>query len=134
MSECIVYNGGMFNNELLTATSDDVVYDFTFIGHESENLAHGKIPYYSNVEWTLGINNTIEIPAAYYESIEVKQKIPELGPQYIYPTIRGITAGVKGAYMTGNVVVAAIQGISPDVIRKGVQIGPYVGVFEGYVD
>ena len=36
--------------------------------------------------------------------------------------------------MTGDVFVGGIVGISNDVIRKGVQIGPYTGTFEGWVD
>ena len=86
------------------------------------------------VQAELPINGTYTIPEGHASSVKVTQEIPVIGPQYIVPTINGLKAGVKGAYMTGNVVIAAIQGISEDVIKKGVQIGPYTGKFEGFVD
>ena len=36
MAECILYNGGMFNNDYLTAKPEDVKYGQTFIGAGTE--------------------------------------------------------------------------------------------------
>lgn len=134
MADCIVYSGGMFDNSALTARKEDVKAGAVFIGVESEENNTGDMPDYSDIAQQLSINGTFEIPTGHINSVTIGQDIPTLGPQYIYPTVNGLSAGVKGAYMTGNVVVAAIQGISEEVIKKGVTIGPYTGIFEGYVD
>lgn len=134
MAECRVYNGSAFNNEILTAKREDVLPPYIFVGNESENAAVGSMVENGTVQAELPINGTYMIPEGHANSVKVTQEIPVIGPQYIVPTINGLKAGVKGAYMTGNVVIAAIQGISEDVIKKGVQIGPYTGKFEGFVD
>ena len=134
MADCILYNGGMFDNGALTAKKGDVKHNVMFIGSESEEKQAGTMPDFADISQTLPINGIIEIPKGHIDSVTVKQSIPTLGPQYIYPTVSGLSAGVKGAYMTGNVVIAAIHRISNEVIKKGVSIGPYTGTFEGYVD
>lgn len=134
MAECRIYNGSAFNNETLTAKKKDVLPSYMFIGQESEKAASGEMIENGILQAELPINGTYKIPEGHADSVKVTQNIPTLGPQYIFPTISGLNAGVKGTYMTGDVVIAAIQGISPEVIKKGVQIGPYTGTFEGYVD
>ena len=44
MAECILYNGGMFNNDYLTAKPEDVKYGQTFIGAGTENTQEGTMP------------------------------------------------------------------------------------------
>ena len=134
MAECILYNGGMFNNDYLTAKPEDVKYGQTFIGAGTENTQEGTMPTYYNVEHDFPINGKFSIPEGYFVSITLKQDIPTLGAQYVDPSINGTTAGVKGTYMTGNVFIGGISGLSSAVIKKGVKIGPYIGTFEGWVD
>ena len=43
MAECILYNGGMFNNDYLTAKPEDVKYGQTFIGAGTENAQEGTM-------------------------------------------------------------------------------------------
>lgn len=105
MAECILYNGGMFNNDYLTAKPEDVKYGQTFIGAGTENTQEGTMPTYYNV----GISC--------FNVIETK-----------YPS------GIENFPLMGNVFVGGISGISSAVIKKGVKIGPYIGTFEGWVD
>ncbi|MCI9592065.1 MAG: hypothetical protein HFG42_16270 [Lachnospiraceae bacterium] len=127
--------GGKLNLKDLTARPEDVVSPLTFLGSGSDSVQTGVIPSKGSPEYTLPINGELRLAPGSYAGGKVYQQIPTLGQQQVNPGKNRVTVECKDKYMTGNIIVSPIKGLTPEVIKKGEYVGGVgPGLWEGYVN
>lgn len=127
--------GGVIDVDGLTAVQGDVRASKTFIGQGSEEKKSGTIVERGSPNLTMPINGTVTLPEGYYTGGKITQSIPTLGEQKVTPGKNAVTVNTSGKYMTGNVIVAPIKGLTPSVIKKGEYVGNVgPGTYEGYIN
>lgn len=131
--------GNAVNTYLLTATADKVKSGKVFVGNGDGEKATGTMPIIPPITKSMGINETYIIPAGYHNGQDnFSQSVTLLGQQNVSPSVNMQTIAIKDKYMTGNVIIHGIQGLSPEVIKYGVTIGSgtnsVTGTFQGFVD
>lgn len=131
--------GNSVDTYSLTATPDKVKSGKVFIGRGDGDKQTGTMPLIPSVAKTMNINETYSIVPGYHNGEDkFSQNITTLGQQNISPSINMQTIDTKNKYMTGNVIIQGIQGLSPEVIKDGITIGSgnnsVTGTFQGFVD
>lgn len=132
---CIYKIGGGIDVDELTAVPGDVRASKNFIGQGSEEKQNGAIVERGSPTLTLPINGVVTLPEGYYTGGKITQSIPTLGQQTVNPGKNAVTVNTSGKYMTGNIVVNPIKGLTPSVIKKGEYVGNVgPGTYEGFVN
>ena len=125
--------GGGADLDLVTANAGDILYNKVIVGPDGEPLT-GTMPNRGGVSISLPINGTYDVPPGYHNgSGKITQSIPTLGAQTVVPTNVAKTVATSGKYMTGNIVVKEVAGLSAGNIKKNAVVGGITGSFEGYV-
>ena len=119
----------------LTAAPADVAKGEIFYGLGSDKPQVGSVANRGVLRQSIGANGSYVIPPGIYEAGGyVNQNIEIQDGFVINPVAGGSSAGVRGKFLTGNVVVNGVANLSPENIRKGAFIGTVAGTFEGYVN
>ena len=127
--------GGKLNLGDLTAKPEDVVSPYSFLGAGSDASQVGTIINRGNPEYNLPVNGEIRLPAGNYSGGTISQQVPTIGEQRVNPGKNRVTVSCKDKYMTGNIIISPIQGLTPEVIKKGEYVGGVgPGLWEGYVN
>lgn len=131
--------GNAVDTYSLTAKPENVKSGKVFVGQGDGEKKTGTMPVISPVTKDMSINETFNISPGYHNGKDsFSQNIATLGAQNIRPSMDVQTISVKNKYMTGDVVIQGIQGLTPDVIKDGVTIGSgnnsITGTFQGFVD
>lgn len=127
--------GGGIDVDGLTAVQGDVRASKTFIGQGSEEKKSGTIVERGSPSLTMPINGTVTLPEGYYAGGKITQSIPTLGQQTVTPGKNAVTVNTSGKYMTGNIVIKPIKGLTPSVIKKGEYVGNVgPGTYEGFIN
>lgn len=123
------------NTEELTAQETDVFDNATFIGAGSEAIRTGSGSNRGAPTYNLDINGQVNLPEGKYTGGVVRQDIPVLGEQRVYPTSKNISLPTKDVYMGGNIILNAIPNLVPENIKKGEYVGGVgPGTWEGYLN
>lgn len=69
----------------------------------------------------------------YSNGVRVNGGIASMGAQSVAPGAAVQTVSCRGKYMTGDVTVQAVAGLTAANIKKGVTVGGVTGTWEGYV-
>lgn len=138
MSEVILLSGGsLFFDDDYTAVPSDVIQGKKFLGRGSQNVQAGTKPVVSPIDQVLPINGTYNIEAGYHNAAQrIYQDIPTKGGQTLTPVGNGQTISIAGNYITGNVVLNALENFDPVNIKRGVTVGigdqAITGNYEGF--
>lgn len=136
MAECILLKSSD-QPELdgLTAVPSDVLEGETFMGYGSEEIQAGAIPKKGSPAITIPINGSAQLEYGYYTGGTVSQNIPVYSGGNVGYGKEQVTINTSGKYASGNIVLPAIKGLTPDVIKKGAYVGGVgPGTWEGYVN
>lgn len=102
--------------------------------HNGSGYVDQAITNRGAVSASLGINGTYTIPEGYHNGAgKVTQSIAAMGAQTVTPGNSQKVVSCSGKYMTGNVTVPAVSGLTAANIKKGVVVGGVTGTWEGYV-
>lgn len=102
--------------------------------HNGSGYVDQAITNRGAVSAALGINGTYTIPEGYHNGAgKVTQSIATMGAQTVTPGNSQKVVSCSGKYMTGNVTVSAVSGLTAANIKKGVVVGGVTGTWEGYV-
>ena len=96
----------------------------------------GKIVAKSLADQTPGnltAGNVLSGAYGYSNGVRVNGGIASMGAQTVTPGNAAKTVSCSGKYMTGNVIVRAVAGLTAANIKKGVTVGGVKGTWEGYV-
>jgi len=118
----------------LTAVPNKVRNGKLFKGAGTDRNQTGTLPTISAVEKEIGLNGRYDIPAGIHDrSSTIKQTtLSVLGSVTVYPTDTAQTVNTTNKYMSGEITVAALTGLTPGNIKKGVTILGVTGTYEGY--
>ena len=135
----LFFKGNSVDFSTLTVTESKVRINKTFIGAGSDDIRTGTVPEYAQSNNNLAINATYNIPAGIHNGIDViSQSITTMTGQTVTPGVGEIVIECAGKYMTGDVVVLAVDNLSADNVKLGAIIGEspgaVTGTFEGFVD
>lgn len=81
----------------------------------------------------LAAGNMLSGAYGYSNGVRVNGGIASMGAQTVTPGNAAKTVSCSGKYMTGNVTVKAVAGLTAANIKKGVTVGGVTGTWEGYV-
>lgn len=135
----LFFKGNSVDYTNLTATETAVRTGKKFIGQGTDDVRTGTVPEHAATNYSLPINGTYNIPAGIHNGIDtINQSIPTMAGQYVTPSSGSTVIECAGKYMTGDIVVYAVDNLSPEMIKYGVTVGEgdgaVVGTFQGFVD
>lgn len=130
-------NGVDYTN--LTATEPKVRTGKTFIGAGSDDIRTGTVPEHAAVTYSLPANGTYNIPIGIHNGDDtISQSIPTMAGQTVTPGVGEIIIECAGKYLTGDIVIMAVDNLYADNIKLGQKVGDapgeVTGTFEGFVD
>jgi hypothetical protein len=123
----------------LTATEVKVRTGKTFIGAGTDDIRTGTVPEYAATTYNLPANGTYSIPVGIHNGDDViSQSITTMTGQTVTPGVGEIIIECAGKYMTGDIIVMAVDNLYPENIKLGQKVGDspgeVTGTFEGFVD
>ena len=81
----------------------------------------------------LAADNMLSDAYGYSNGVRVNGGIASMGAQTVTPGAAVQKVSCRGKYMTGDVTVQAVAGLTAENIKKGVTVGGVAGTWEGYV-
>ena len=81
----------------------------------------------------LAAGNMLSDAYGYSNGVRVNGGIASMGAQTVTPGNAAKTVSCSGKYMTGDVTVQAVAGLTAANIKKGVTVGGVTGTWEGWV-
>ena len=81
----------------------------------------------------LAAGNMLSGAYGYSNGVRVNGGIASMGAQSVAPGAAVQKVSCRGKYMTGDVTVQAVAGLTAANIKKGVTVGGVTGTWEGYV-
>lgn len=135
----LFFKGNSVDYTNLTATESKVRTGKTFIGTGSDDIRTGTAPEYAQVNYNLPANSTYNIPVGIHNGDDViSQSIPTMAGQTVTPGVGEIIIECAGKYMTGDIIIMAVDNLYPENIKLGQKVGDapgeVTGTFEGFVD
>lgn len=135
----LFFKGNSVDFSTLTTTESKVRIGKTFIGAGSDNIRTGTVPEYAQSNNSLAVNATYNIPVGIHNGIDVvSQTEPTMSGQTITPGVGEIVIECAGKYMTGDIVILAVDNLLPENVKLGAIVGEgagaVTGTFEGFVD
>lgn len=118
----------------LTAIPAKVRIGKLFKGAGTDQTQTGTLPTVAAVQREIGLNGRYDIPAGIHDSSStIKQTtLSTMGNTTVYPSETAQTVNTANKYMNGEITVAALSGLTPGNIKKGVTILGVTGTYEGY--
>lgn len=87
----------------------------------------------SQTPGNLAASNMLSGAYGYSNGVRVNGGIASMGAQSVTPGAAVQKVSCRGKYMTGDVTVQAVAGLTAANIKKGVTVGGVTGTWEGYV-
>ena len=135
----LFFKGNSVDYTNLTATESKVRTGKTFIGSGTDDIRTGTVPEHAQVSYSLPANGTYNIPAGIHNGDDtISQSIPTMAGQTVEPGVGEIIIECAGKYMTGDIIVNAVDNLYGYNIKLGQKVGDapgeVTGTFEGFVD
>ena len=135
----LFFKGNSVDYTNLTATEPKVRTGKTFIGSGSDDIRTGTVPEYAQVNYSLPANSTYNIPVGIHNGDDViSQSIPTMAGQTVTPGVGEIIIECAGKYMTGDIIVNAVDNLYDYNIKLNEKVGEapgeVTGTYEGFVD
>lgn len=135
MADCILLTGGSgFDDSEVTATPDSVRVGKLFLGAGNDNVQSGRLNEVPAATYALPLNGRQDIPPGLHSGdVVVRQTgIARMEGTTVYPRDYDQAVNTANKYMDGDIYVAALAGLAPGNIKKGVTILGVTGTYEGY--
>lgn len=135
----LFFKGNSVDYTNLTATELKVRTGKTFIGAGADDIRSGTVPEHAQVSYSLPANGTYNIPVGIHNGDDtISQSIPTMAGQTVTPGVGEIIIECAGKYMTGDIIVNAVDNLYDYNIKRGQKVGDapgeVTGTFEGFVD
>lgn len=135
----LFFKGNSVDSTNLTATELKVRTGKTFIGDGSDDIRTGTVPEHAVTSYSLSVNSTYNIPVGIHNGADtISQSIPTMTGQTVTPGVGEIIIECAGKYLTGDIIVMAVDNLYPENVKLGQKVGEspgeVTGTFEGFVD
>lgn len=116
----------------LTAVEDLVRKGKKFIGRGSPDIRTGTLAEKDETSYKLPINGTYNIPAGIHNAEDtVDQEIATMAGQIVTPGAGPVVIQCAGKYMTGDIIVYAVENLTAENIKFGEVVGEGEGAVTG---
>lgn len=128
----LFFHGQSVDFSGLTAVEALVRKGRKFIGKGSPDIRTGTLEECNVSSYTLPLNGTYTITAGIHNAEDtVNQSITTMSGQMVTPGAGPVVIQCAGKYMTGNIIVYAVENLSPDNIKYGEVVGEGEGAVTG---
>ena len=132
MNLSLPFRGQSVDIKGLTAVPSDERKDKRYIGNGSDDEKLGAMEPVAPVEYDLPLNGTYDIPPGEHMGGDVvRQGIASRPGEYVTPGSGQIVVECAGKYMTGDIIILAVENLTSDNIKYGVVVGEGEGAVTG---